>query len=77
VRHQRGPTGLMGCPKPLLEYWRVDGLGHARSRGRTSGSYMDPNGPEATQIVTSFFRQHRLPYSTNGPDGRAFEEVLG
>jgi len=27
--------------------------------------------------MTSFFRQHRLPYSTNGPDGRAFEDDFG
>jgi poly(hydroxyalkanoate) depolymerase family esterase len=61
----------------VLEYWRVDGLGHAWSGGRTPGSYIDPNGPEATQIMTSFFRQHRLPYPTNGPDGRAFEDDFG
>jgi poly(3-hydroxybutyrate) depolymerase len=61
----------------VLEYWRVDGLAHAWSGGRTSGSYMDPNGPEATEIMTSFFRQHRLPYPTNGPDGRAFEDDFG
>ena len=58
----------------VLEYWRVDGLAHAWSGGRTSGSYIDPSGPEATQIMTSFFRQHRLPYATSGPDGRAFED---
>ena len=60
----------------VLEYWRVDGLAHAWSGGRTSGSYIDPSGPEATQIMTSFFRQHRLPYPTNGQDGRAFEDVF-
>jgi len=61
----------------VLEYWRVDGLAHAWSGGRTPGSYIDPNGPEATEIMTSFFRQHRLPYPTNGPDGRAFEDDFG
>ena len=61
----------------VLEYWRVDGLAHAWSGGRTPGSYIDPNGPEATEIMTSFFRQNRLPSSTNGPDGRAFEDDFG
>jgi len=61
----------------VLEYWRVNGLAHAWSGGRTSGSYIDPNGPEATEIMTSFFRQHRLPHPTNGPDGRALEDNFG
>jgi len=61
----------------VLEYWRVNGLAHAWSGGRTSGSYIDPNGPEATEIMTSFFRQHRLPHPTNDPDGRALEDNYG
>ena len=73
------PTRIRRQPRieQMRKDWRVDGLAHAWSGGRTSGSYIDPNGPEATEIMTSFFRQHRLPYPTNGPDGRAFEDDFG
>lgn len=48
----------------VLEYWRIDGLGHAWSGGRSSGAYIDRSGPRATEVMWAFFGRHRLP---NGP----------
>jgi poly(hydroxyalkanoate) depolymerase family esterase len=43
-----------------LEYWRIDGLGHAWSGGLRGGSYSDPVGPRASTAMWSFFAGHRL-----------------
>jgi poly(hydroxyalkanoate) depolymerase family esterase len=44
----------------VLEYWRIEGLGHAWSGGRDGGSYSDPRGPRAATLMWGFFRTHRL-----------------
>jgi poly(hydroxyalkanoate) depolymerase family esterase len=41
-----------------LEYWRVDGLGHAWSGGVADGSYSDPRGPRASTAMWQFFAAH-------------------
>jgi poly(hydroxyalkanoate) depolymerase family esterase len=43
-----------------LEYWRVDGLGHAWSGGLKDGSYSDPRGPRASSAMWQFFASHSL-----------------
>jgi poly(hydroxyalkanoate) depolymerase family esterase len=43
----------------VLEYWKVDGLGHAWSGGRPDASFSDPAGPRASTIMWQFFRAHR------------------
>lgn len=45
----------------VLEYWRIDGLGHAWSGGVLSGSYIDRKGPQAAEVMATFFARHRLP----------------
>jgi poly(3-hydroxybutyrate) depolymerase len=52
--------------RKVLEYWLVDGLGHAWSGGRKGGSFSDPDGPRATTLMWAF-----LPVARPGPAGRA------
>jgi poly(hydroxyalkanoate) depolymerase family esterase len=68
-----------GRGRRVLEYWRIDGLGHAWSGGQAGGAYIDRRGPKATDVMWTFFQRHRLPNQTpeldeptlsNGPGGR-------
>jgi poly(hydroxyalkanoate) depolymerase family esterase len=45
--------------RPMFERWSIHGLAHAWSGGTTSGSYTDPNGPDASAEMIRFFRIHR------------------
>lgn len=53
----------------VLEYWRVDGLRHAWSGGLRRGAFVDPTGPRAADVMTSFFQRHRLGQPPAGPAG--------
>ena len=42
----------------IAEHWLVHGAGHSWSGGSLSGSFTDPKGPDATQEMIRFFREH-------------------
>ncbi|WP_018130343.1 extracellular catalytic domain type 1 short-chain-length polyhydroxyalkanoate depolymerase [Effusibacillus pohliae] len=44
--------------KNWLQHYVVHGMGHAWSGGSTAGSYTDPYGPNASQIMWNFFTSH-------------------
>jgi poly(hydroxyalkanoate) depolymerase family esterase len=56
--------------QPLVQYWLVNGLGHAWSGGSPAGSYTDPAGLDATAVMWSFLREHQLVAEPAGRRGR-------
>jgi poly(hydroxyalkanoate) depolymerase family esterase len=57
--------------RKVLEYWSVEGLGHAWSGGREKGSFSDPDGPRATTLMWAFFRLHALDRRLRRPERAA------
>jgi poly(hydroxyalkanoate) depolymerase family esterase len=46
-----------GHGRPLLEYYRVDKMGHAWSGGKDDLPFSDAKGPDASLLIWNFFRQ--------------------
>ncbi len=46
-----------GTGTVTLDYWSVDGLGHAWSGGQAAGSFTDAKGPDASAEMVAFFLQ--------------------
>ncbi len=47
--------------KDLQEYWKVNGLGHAWSGGSEGVAYSDPQGPDASLAMYTFFMNYPMP----------------
>lgn len=45
--------------EPLLEHWMIGDMGHTWSGGSPNGSYTDPTGLNATEIIWSFLSKHQ------------------
>jgi poly(hydroxyalkanoate) depolymerase family esterase len=45
----------------LMQYWLVNGMGHAWSGGCSCESYSDPKGPDETAAMYAFFAKHPMP----------------
>jgi poly(hydroxyalkanoate) depolymerase family esterase len=49
---------------PIMEYWIIDGAGHAWSGGCSDGSYADAKGPNASREMVRFFLERETESST-------------
>lgn len=52
-------SNRIGAGRSFTEYWVVIGSGHAWSGGNRSGSFTDPDGPDASREMIRFFLKHR------------------
>ncbi|HET9921368.1 MAG TPA: PHB depolymerase family esterase [Ktedonobacteraceae bacterium] len=60
--------------REVQEYWKVDGMGHGWSGGRSGSNYVDPQGPDASLAMYQFFMRH--PLSAQAEEGHALRERM-
>lgn len=70
VRIEEGRSGTgrryrreLSCDRDgtvFIERWAIEGAGHAWSGGDASGSYTDPEGPQASREMVRFFLERTL-----------------
>jgi poly(hydroxyalkanoate) depolymerase family esterase len=51
----------------LIDYYVVQGMGHAWPGGKDGGSYSDPMGPNASELLWAFFKTRTLASPLDGP----------
>ena len=56
-----------GSGHPLMEKIVVDGMGHNWSGGALGGTFTDPDGPDASQLLVDFFLGSGPPADTTPP----------
>ncbi|GAC1384077.1 MAG: hypothetical protein NVS4B7_19900 [Ktedonobacteraceae bacterium] len=45
----------------VQSYWQINNMGHAWSGGNYNSSYTDPQGPDASLAIYTFFQRHSMP----------------
>ena len=64
-----------GDGEPLLELWMIDQMGHTWSGGSPNGSYTDPAGPNATEIIWNFFSPQQQQLEEEQIETHAIETI--
>ena len=59
----------------LLELWMIDQMGHTWSGGNPEGSYTDPEGPNATEIIWNFFNPQQPQLEEEQIETHAVEAI--
>ncbi len=66
----------------VMEKYLISGMGHAWSGGPSGGSYTDPQGPEATELMLDFFMGSTSggdttpPVTTASPAGGSYSSAV-
>jgi poly(hydroxyalkanoate) depolymerase family esterase len=61
---------------PLVVQYLIEGMGHAWSGGSVAGTYTDPFGPNASELVWAFFDAHGDPDDVPTADARSIVAVV-
>ena len=58
-RAYRKTSHALSDGRSMVEYWEINGAGHAWAGGHAAGSFTDPTGPDASAEMLRFFLQHQ------------------